>query len=102
MGTNGYFTFSTFTGFTPFRFEQGNGLSLVAPFFTDIDISRGQGSITYSTHDDFNEELSTAVAQSIDAAVNTVLHTNFSTQWFVVASWSDVAAYGKYDTVSLF
>ena len=49
VGTNGYFTFQYFTSFAPFIFNENTTQSLVAPFFTDIDIGQG-GQIDYEIH----------------------------------------------------
>ena len=50
VGTNGYFTFDRFTGYSPFSFNENTTQSLVAPYFTDIDISDGIGQINYEIH----------------------------------------------------
>jgi hypothetical protein len=86
VGTNGYFTFSTFTGYTPFQFTGASGLSLVAPFFTDIDISHGNGKIIYKIFD-----FSSPVAGIINYVIRFNKHTNFTGEWFLVAEWRDVA-----------
>lgn len=102
VGTNGYFTFSNFTGFTPFPFSGGNSLSLVAPFFADWDISDGSGSITYQMYDHFNSTLSRTVVEEINNEINlNKKHRNFSAQWLLIAKWDNVTLFGNYNTVSI-
>ena len=100
VGTNGYFTFGRFTGFTPFPFSEGNGLSLVAPFFTDIDISKGSGRIVYQVHNNFSDIFSSQVAQYINVAINTNRYTNFSAEWILIATWTEVSPYNTNNVVS--
>ena len=100
VGTNGYFTFSRFTGFTPFPFSEGNRISLVAPFFTDIDISKGSGRIFYQLHNNFNSIYSKEVVQYIDTIININAFTSFSAQWILIVSWADVSPYNTNNIVS--
>lgn len=93
VGTNGYFTFTRFTGFTPFPFSKGNSISLVAPFFTDIDISNTPGRILYQVHSNLTITYSRNVAEYVNAVINTDRLTNFSTQWLLIASWIEVSPY---------
>lgn len=101
VGTNGYFASSNFSGFKPFPFSGGNGLSLIAPFFTDIDISKGSGRIFYQEHSDLSLIVSKAIAEQVDAVINTNKLTNFSSKWLLVASWEEVSLYGNYNMVSV-
>ena len=81
IGTNGYFTFKYFTGFTPFPFKRGNGLSLVAPFFTDIDLP--QWHVEYEVHTNNSIDIATAINERI----NNTCDTTFCGEWFLIASW---------------
>ena len=100
VGTNGYFTFSNFSGFTPFPFSKGNGISIVAPFFTDIDVSSGHGSIRYQVHDEFTNSVSLKIAKKVDILLNETKFINFRVKWLLIAEWNNVTPYGKHDTVS--
>lgn len=100
VGTNGYFTFTRFTGFTPFPFSKGNSISLVAPFFTDIDISNTPGRILYQVHSNFSKTYSRNVAEYVDAVINTNRSTDFSTQWLLIASWIEVSPFYDDNIVS--
>ncbi|CAI8054601.1 Matrilin-2 [Geodia barretti] len=102
VGTNGYFAFSEFTGFTPFPFSEGNELSLVAPFFTDIDISKGSGRIVYQVHNNFSDIFSSQVAQYINVAINTNRYTNFSAEWILIATWTEVSPYNTNNVKATF
>jgi subtilisin-like proprotein convertase family protein len=102
VGTNGYFTFDGFTGFTPFEFTQGNGLSLVAPFFTDIDISHGNGQIKYEI---FNDSTTAPLDEFVLTEMSDVINqnyesANFNAKWALVALWHDVPHYGDYKNVT--
>ena len=87
VGTNGYFTFDGYTGYSPFLFNASRNLSLVAPFFTDIDISNGIGQISYEIH---NESVSEPILSSVDSVINEYLQTDFHGEWLLVAKWDDV------------
>ena len=47
VGTNGYFTFDGFSGYEPFLFNESSTQSLVAPFFSGVDILNGIGETNY-------------------------------------------------------
>ena len=81
IGTNGYFTFKSFIGFTPFPFKRGNGLSLVAPFFTNIELPTG--SVEYEVHTNNSINIATAINERINNTPN----TTFCGEWFLIASW---------------
>ena len=99
VGTNGYFTFGNFTGFKPFRFAQGNGLSLVAPFFTDIgDTTDASGTIKYEFHDNSTFE----VAKSVNGIIRREKDPSFCGKRFLIASWEDVSPYSNPDIVSCY
>ena len=99
VGTNGYFTFQAFRGYTPFIFNENTTLSLVAPFFTDIDISRGVGQIIYENH-----TLSTSkdLISKVDSIINKKTQANFKGKWMLVATWEDVPQYGSYYNIVRF
>ena len=90
VGTNGYFTFDEFIDPRPFMFNDNISLSLVAPFFTDIDISEGVGQIVYEVH-----TLSTSkhVISKVDSIVKKQKQENFKGEWMLVATWEDVPQY---------
>ena len=87
VGTNGYFTFDGFTGYSPFLFNENSSVSLVAPFFTDIDISSGIGEISYEVH---NGTVSEPVLTSVDSLINEYMQTDFHGEWLLVAKWDNV------------
>lgn len=91
MGTNGYFTFREFTGYTSFVFDASGNDSLVAPFFTDIDISIGVGQINYEIHTRLTSQ---NLLSKIDSVVNEQLQANYSGRWMLVAEWNGVPQYG--------
>jgi hypothetical protein len=87
VGTNGYFTFDGYTGFSPFLFDANSGESLVAPFFTDINIASGIGQISYEVH---NDSTSQSLLSSVDSVINNNIQTNFHGEWLLVAKWDNV------------
>jgi subtilisin-like proprotein convertase family protein len=92
VGTNGYFTFDGFTGFTPFKFSQGNGLSLVAPFFIDIaDTTDTSGRIKY----EFNDDSTSEVAKSVNRIIRREKDPYFRGTHFLIASWEEVSPYSN-------
>ena len=94
VGTNGYFTFNEFSGY----FIDGNdSVALVAPFFTDIDISQGVGRIDYEIH---TEATSEAILHEVNSLVNEHAQTEFNGKWMLVATWDDVPPYGDTSVVS--
>ena len=83
--TNGYFSFDK--GFYSYNFVQLSGnYSIVAPFFTDIDITIG-GNISFQVYTRMNgsEELG-----NVSQAINDKEGTFFSGTWMVVAQWREV------------
>ena len=96
MGTNGYFTFDGYTGFSPFLFDANSDQSLVAPFFTDINIARGIGQISYEVH---NNSTSESLLSSVDSVINNNMQTNFHGEWLLVAKWDNVPHIDDFTTV---
>ena len=91
VGTNGYFTFQEFSDFSAFIFNGNRNLSLVAPFFTDIDISNGIGQIKYEVHTDASSQ---SILSQVNSLINVHAQTNFNAKWMLVAMWEDVPPYG--------
>ena len=89
VGTNGYFTFTGYTGWIPFLFD-GNTLPLVAPFFADIDISNGVGQINYEVHTD---DISDSLLSQVNSLISDHAGTEFNGRWMLVATWDQVPPY---------
>ena len=91
--TNGYFVFDReLTTFTPYLFP-GSGLSsIVAPFFTDIDVSGGVGQIKYEIH---NTATSEHLLTNVSNLINEHVGAEFSGEWLLIAEWKDVPAFGQ-------
>ena len=90
VGTNGYFTFDGFTGYRAFLFNERNQ-SLVAPYFTDIDISVGVGQIQYEVHTGATSE---EVLSQVNELINQCSEKEFKGNWLLVATWENVPWYG--------
>ena len=99
IGTNGYFTLDQqFDDYQSAVFNEHTNMSLVAPFFTDIDISYyGAGNIFYEAH---TPDTSQTLLSSIDAVINQNMETEFHGEWLLVAEWNNVQEYGVPNTVS--
>ena len=91
VGTNGYFTFQYFTSFSPFIFNENITQSLVAPFFTDIDISYGVGQIDYEIH---TVTTSQSILSEVNSLINEHTQTEFNGEWLLVATWDNVPPFG--------
>ena len=93
VSTNGYFAFDqALTIHVPYLFP-GSGLySLVAPFFTDIDISRGVGQIRYEIHTTATSEY---LLSNVSTLINEHMGMEFNGEWLLIAEWRDVPAYGQ-------
>ena len=96
VGTNGYFTFTGFSGYSSFLFNEDTTLPLVAPFFTDIDISNGVGEIDYEIH---TAATSGAIFSQVNSLIEEHAETNFSGEWMLVATWDDVPPFGSGTTI---
>ena len=98
VGTNGYFTFTDYTGYAPFIFNEYS-LPLVAPFFTDIDISYGIGKIHYEIH---TEDTSESFLSQVNSVINEHARTDFKGRWMLVATWDQVPPFGAITSVSFY
>jgi hypothetical protein len=80
-----------------FLFDGSTTIPIVAPFFTDIDISDGVGQINYETHTRSTSEY--AISQ-VDSVINEQADTNFNGRWMLVATWDRVPPLGDNSIVS--
>ena len=97
VGTNGYLSFDkVFTDYEPFEFPGLGSLSLVAPFFCDIDISDGTGVISYEVHALRHSPTRLAFVSTI---VNEEFGTEFEGTWMLVAEWKNVPAFGRREDI---
>ena len=87
--TNGYFTFDGYIGYNPRYIVYNTAYirTIVAPFFTDIDISGGVGNIEYEIHTNTTSE---TILSQVNEFINNCSGKNFSGEWLLVASWEAV------------
>ena len=91
--TNGYFVFDyILTSYIPYLFTGFDTYSLVAPFFTDIDISNGVGQIRYEIHTTATSEY---LLSNVNKLINEHMGTEFSGEWLLIAEWRDAPAFGQ-------
>ena len=78
----------------PFTFGETINYSLVAPFFTDIDIRRingnENGNVFYEIH---NKSTSEYVLSQVNAFITGHTKSKFSGEWLLVATWDHVPPY---------
>ena len=67
--------------------------SLVAPFFTDTDISYGVGQIRYEIH---TTATSAYLLSNVSKLISEHMETDFSGEWLLIAEWRDAPAYGDF------
>ena len=97
VGTNGYLSFDkVFTDYLAFEFPGLGDVTLVSPFFCDIDISKGTGSISYEVH---TAGQSTVIFSDINTIVREQMETDFSGTWLLVAEWRNVPEFGRLQTI---
>ena len=90
MNTNGALSFKTeVSQYTPNPFPLGDGKRLVAPFWGDVDTTRG-GTVWY--RESVEPVLLERSTTEIRAAF--VDHPRFKASWLMIATWDDVAFYG--------
>jgi hypothetical protein len=89
--TNGYFTFDGYDDYSPYDFGTENR-SLVAQFFSDIDISNGRGQIRYEIH---TEATSMEILSKVNQLIQNCTGKHFRGNWLLVATWEDTPWYGE-------
>ena len=75
--TNGYFTFDGYVGYRARRimYKTAYIRTIVAPFFTDIDIRGGVGNIEYEVHTNTTSE---TILYQVNEFINNCSGKNFS------------------------
>ena len=71
----------------------------MAPFFTDINIASGVGTIYYETHTTATSEY---ILYGVNSVINEQAETDFYGEWMLVATWRDVPPFGDTSVVSLY
>ncbi len=74
---------------------------IVAPFWTDIDTSTGDGQVNYEVFDSAVSS-STVKLEEVSSFVSAKEGTEFSGSWMLVAEWSKVQEYHVDGAVSRF
>ena len=75
--------------FTPDAFPLGGNRRLIAPFWADVDTTKG-GVVYYRETQDL--ALRTRVSEEIRKYF--VRQRHFSAKWLMIATWSNVARFG--------
>lgn len=92
--TNGYFSLgSQFVSFSPQPFPIV-GQYLVAPFWSDVDITNGVGTIRYEVHSSTNGGVTPledgTPLQDISEFISNEEDVEFEAEWMLVAEWEEV------------
>ena len=90
VSTNGIISFSRpFPYHSPHLFPGSSFYQfLVAPFWTDNDISNGVGSVFYQVHDIMTESLNW-----VSSFISQRQQVRFNGNWMLVAEWRNVPKY---------
>ena len=93
MCTNGYFVLDhVLISWNPYLFPGYGRYSLVAPFFTDIDIGSGVGQVRYEIHTTTTSEY---LLSNVSKLINEHTGMEFSGEWLLIAEWRDAPAYSQ-------
>ena len=93
VATDGYFSLDGYHYLpsTPTHTDTIIDYPLVAPYWTDSDVTVGIGSIDYEIH---TSETSQHILSSIDSIINEHMETEFHGEWILLAEWNNVPQYG--------
>ena len=90
MITYGYLSFGrSYIEYTPELFPEGGQL-LVAPFWADIDVTRGVGDIRYEVH---TTSSAGGFLTNVSDFISNVTGSQFTGHWMLLAEWKDVPQY---------
>jgi len=90
--TNGFFSFDTpYTSFIP-RLFPVDGRYLAAPFWSDVDITNGVGTIRYEVH---SSTTGGTPLQNISDFISSEENVVFEAEWMLVAEWERVTQYDE-------
>ena len=93
VATDGYFSLdgSHDLPFIPTHNDTFIDSPLVAPYWTDSDVTVGVGSIDYEIH---TSETSQLILSSVDSIINKHMQTEFHGEWILLAEWDNVPEHG--------
>ena len=87
MITYGYLSFGgSYIEYTPELFPEGGQL-LVAPFWADIDVTRGVGDIRYEVH---TTSSTGSFLTDVSDFISNVTESQFTGHWMLLVEWKDV------------
>ena len=100
VGTNGYISFDkVFTDYSPFEYPGNSRVTLVSPFFVDIDTSYGTGKIRYEIH---ALSQSPALFEDINHIINEQMDAAFAGKWLLLAEWRNCPEFGRSQSIVSF
>ena len=93
MSSNGLLSFgSPFSSFSPELFPRSGPPPIIAPYWTDIDLSGGVGGVRYTVYTTENGGFYVDQVNEFLAATET---SNFTVTTMLVAQWIDVCPFGN-------
>ena len=89
--TNGYFSLDAqFVSYIPHRFPLVDQY-LLAPFWSDVDITNGVGTIQYEVH---SRTTGGTPLQDVSEFISNEGNVVFEAEWMLVAEWREVPQWG--------
>lgn len=89
VGTDGFFSVDG-GHYLPPTFIDDVNVPIVAPYWTDSDVTIGVGSINYEVH---TKETSPTILASVDSIITEYMGTEFHGEWMLLAKWDNVPEY---------
>ena len=88
VGTNGLISFGgPITDFSPSLFPLEHNF-IVAPFWSDVDISNGVGRIRYEVHT--TSSVGSTFLSNVSQFIQEQMNTSFTGQWMLLVEWDEV------------
>ena len=88
VGTNGLISFGApITDFSPSLFPLEHDF-IVAPFWSDVDISTGVGQIRYEVHT--TSSVGSTFLSNVSQFIEEQTNTSFTGQWMLLVEWEEV------------
>ncbi len=97
VNTNGDLSFGrNFTESSPELFPGPD--FLVAPFWADLDISNGVGSISYEVHTETDD---TTLLADVSNFIRNITGSQFGGRWMLLAEWRNAPQYSGFPDLSI-
>ena len=89
--SNGFISFGhPYPAYVPLLFPIYKNVSVVAPFWSDVDLTGGVGNVYYHVYTDAESRLMFRANKELSR-----LTEDFNTTWLLVATWDRVPGYHR-------